>query len=473
MTNLIEKTTLAKAIRDAKRAGEDVWLTDATKQRGVGALRFRARGSSGNGAFYFRYTDSSGKQDSLALGVYDPEGRAGLTLKQARAKYGEWSRLYQGGKRDLRALFEHQEAEERAHIEGAARKRDEAERLAKSGTLSALLDGYVKHLERQGKQAKGDARNIFRLHVKDAFPHLAAMRASEITHKDVSAMLAKLIDRGAGRTAGKLRSYLRAAFAAALQAESDPTVHPDLHGFNLTANPAAIVPAKMLARYNRTRERVLTASELHHFLAGLGKCSGPYADAIMLELLLGGQRAAQLLRVRPADVDMDAGTVTLFDRKGARQQPRVHVLPLTERAAEIVGQYVTLSVDDKPLPYLFTSTGKRNRTGPVHPDTLSELVKEICAGMMKEKTARTPFDHRDLRRTCETMLAAMGISKDYRAQIQSHGLGGVQDRHYDRHAYMDEKRRALEAWDAKLQEIASGKALTNVLPLRKGSRTAA
>jgi len=31
------------------------------------------------------------------------------------------------------------------------------------------------------------------------------------------------------------------------------------------------------------------------------------------------------------------------------------------------------------------------------------------------------------------MLAAMGVSSDVRAQLQSHGLGGVQSRHYDRH----------------------------------------
>ena len=44
------------------------------------------------------------------------------------------------------------------------------------------------------------------------------------------------------------------------------------------------------------------------------------------------------------------------------------------------------------------------------------------------------------------MLAAMGISKDTRAQLLSHGLGGVQGRHYDQHEYMDEKRNALQAW---------------------------
>jgi hypothetical protein len=59
----------------------------------------------------------------------------------------------------------------------------------------------------------------------------------------------------------------------------------------------------------------------------------------------------------------------------------------------------------------------------------------------------------------------MGISRDVRAVLLSHGLGGVQARHYDMHEYADEKRNALEAWDAKLQGIASGKQQTNVLSL--------
>ena len=55
------------------------------------------------------------------------------------------------------------------------------------------------------------------------------------------------------------------------------------------------------------------------------------------------------------------------------------------------------------------------------------------------------------------MLAAMGISKDVRAQLLSHGLGGVQGRHYDQHEYMDEKRNALQAWADRLQALAERK----------------
>lgn len=60
---------------------------------------------------------------------------------------------------------------------------------------------------------------------------------------------------------------------------------------------------------------------------------------------------------------------------------------------------------------------------------------------------------RDLRRTAETHMAALGISSDVRAQIQSHGLGGIQARHYDRHDYMPEKRAALEKWSRRFRNL--------------------
>ena len=449
---------IAKAVRDAKLCSADVWVTDATVQRGVGRLRLRAT-PAGQCAFYFRYSDSSGKQDSIALGTYDGEGRAGLTLHDARTRGGELSKLYQAGKRDLRAYLGHQSAEERASIEEAAKARIEAERQTAAGSLQKLMDAYIEHLKRQKKQAAQDAKNIFRRNVTDEFPQLAAMRAADITHRDISTILAKLIERTAGRTAAKLRSYLRAAFAEAIAAEGEPTAHPDLHGFNLTANPAALVPAKKLSAFNRPRERTLSEAELHGVLTALDKQSGIARDAVLLSLHLGGQRSAQLVRLKPADVDLAARVLTLYDGKGARQIPRVHRLPLTESAAAIVER---LLKQNGEKPFLITLNGKVH----VRTETLSEVITAISAALVAEKIAREPFELRDLRRTCETMLARMGISKDVRAHVLSHGLGGVQARHYDMHDYMDEKRRALEAWEAKLADIASGVQRENVLPMR-------
>jgi len=452
--------TVAKAARDAKEAGTDIWMTDAAKQRGIGRLRLRAS-ANGQTSFYFRYSTASSKQDQIALGIYDRSGAAGLTLGSARARAGELSKLYQSGRHDLRDHLANEAAADRARTAAAARARIEAERQAVAGTLQTLMDGYVAHLTRQGKLAAQDVKNLFRHNVEEAFPHLAAMRAADITHRDIAAILAKMIERKVGRTASKLRSYLRAAFGEALSAEGEPTAHPALLGFALTSNPAALVPARKLAAYNLVRERVLTEAEMHHFLGRLDKQSGVAHDAILLALYLGGQRSAQLLRLKRTDVDLVASEVTLFDGKGSRQQPRKHVLPLTERAAEVVSRLIALN-GEKPYLIVTTSQGKK----PPRSDTLATVVREISAAMVAEGISREPFQMRDLRRTSETMLARMGVSKDVRAHILSHGLGGVQDRVYNRHDYADEKRSALEAWDARLAEIASGVKQTNVVPMR-------
>jgi integrase len=460
---------IAKAVSEAKKTGSDIFRTDGAKARGIGSLRLRAR-PTGQCLLYFRYGNPAGKQDSIPVGVYDITGKTGLTLRKARAKAGELSQLYQAGRKDLRGYLEHQEAQARVSRESAARDRAEAKRQSTAGTFQALFDGYVVQLEQQGRSSAADARNLFRRNVcdPDASPHLAAMPARQITSEDISGILGRVIQRGKGRTAAKLRSYLRAAFAAALAAPYEPTIHPALHGFHLIGNPAAAVPAKGLAQFNVAGERTLNATELQAFLKAVDALSaGLSRDVLWLSLLLGGQRFAQLVRARPQDVDMDELTITLFDPKGARKQPRAHRLPLTERAVMIVKRWLDRALveqdDGSTMPYVFTNNGKV----PIRGETLSGVVSEICAAMLKAKTARAPFTLRDIRRTCETMLAALGVSKDLRAQLQSHGLGGVQDRHYDRHEYMEEKRRALEAWDARLIEIAGGGHGKNVVPLRK------
>lgn len=453
---------IAKAVRDAKKSGDDVWLTDASKARGVGRLRLRAT-PAGVCLFYFRYSDSRGKQDTIPLGSYDRSGKAGLTLKDARAKAGALSKLYQAGQHDLRAYLEHQQAEESARMQTAAKARAEAERQATSGAFHNLCDAYVAHLKRQGKQSCADVRNIFRRNVIDEFPHLAAMKASDITHKDVSVILARMIDRGVGRNTSKCRSYLNAAWVAAIGAEGDPMAHPSLLGFDLTSNPVALVSARKLSVFNRARDRALNETEVHCFLNKLDKRTGIAADAIRLNMHLGGQRAAQLVRVKPQDVDVTAKEVKLLDAKGARKEPRVHRLPLTERAMEIVMRLLAQNGD---RPFLITIDGRV----PTRTETLSKVVTEISGEMVEEGIAREPFGMRDLRRTVETHMARLGITKEVRAHVLSHGLSGVQARHYDRHDYAQEKRHALEVWARELERIKTGAQHTRVVPIARARR---
>ena len=197
-----------------------------------------------------------------------------------------------------------------------------------------------------------------------------------------------------------MRSYLHAAYRLAGVAELDATAPSALLGFGITANPVAVTPT--LAKFNKVGERALGEAELGAYLRELLAHTGIRAStkgALLLSLVLGGQRPEQLLRVTVTDIDLDDGIIQLRDAKGRRQQPRLHVLPVTPLADEVI---------------------------------------------------------RDLRRTAETHMARLGINREIRAQLQSHGMGNIIDRHYLRHQFLDEKRNALFAWERELERLALG-----------------
>jgi integrase len=436
--------------------GKDEWLSDGGA-RGAGRLYLRVQ-PSGRRSFYYRYAGPQNERQSMALGEYSQKGgRACLTLTEARDKAGELSRRYQSGVRDLKG---HLEAEQRAReraLKADEEKARRTEEAAKQGSLRNLLNGYTTHLERAEKTDFRDVKGLFRLHLFEKFPDLADRKASEIKARDLRDVLAKLIDADKGRTAAKLRSYMRAAFSAAIKAENDPAAHSSLMGYGIESNPCDALPA--LSQFNVAGERTLTEEELGLYINGLEFYPKVTRCALKLALYLGGQRPSQLLRVTPADVDLtdDGGEIRIRDGKGARKTPRLHVLPLVGTAREVVQEMMVINSQEK---YLFCNVKDTH----VRIETMSEAVGELSTVLVECGRSKSPFQQRDIRRTCETLLAGMGISKDIRAQLLSHGLGGVQQRNYDRHEYTDEKRAALRAWDAKLEAIRKGKeSVSNVV----------
>ena len=49
-------------------------------------------------------------------------------------------------------------------------------------------------------------------------------------------------------------------------------------------------------------------------------------------------------------------------------------------------------------------------------------------------------------------MAAIGFSVDLGRQLLSHGLGGAQPIHYDKHGNLPEKTAALEKWERHLED---------------------
>jgi hypothetical protein len=75
---------------------------------------------------------------------------------------------------------------------------------------------------------------------------------------------------------------------------------------------------------------------------------------------------------------------------------------------------------------------------------------------MQAGTGIEEFQTKRIRSGIETLLASARISADHGGRLQSHGISGVQARHYDGHDYMDEKRHALETLLNPLQTAPAG-----------------
>lgn len=424
---------MGMTVRALENLAPGEWLTEAGN-RNEGALR--AKGSTHGARFYFRYRDSEGRYDDLPLGSFDTSGKRGLTLIEARERVRALRIRYLAGERDLRAILD-AETREAERLRRESQREAEADQARQSATLGALMGAYVANLKRQGKVSWREVESAARLHIHEAWPSLWATPAERITPDDLLAIVTRLSDAGKLREAGKMRSYVRAAYGAAIKARRQASALPALRDLRLSSNPARdLEPVE--GGTGGTRERALSLSELRAYWRRLASMPGPDGALLRFHLLTGGQRVKQLARLLSGDFDADTRVVRMRDSKGKRKEARVHVVPLIPAALEALQAMAA----PKLGPYLFSIDG--GESGASYFLVQTRIRGIVAAMAVAGELEKGPFTAGDLRRTVETRLAGAGVSQGVRAQLQSHGLSGVQARHYDQHDYLEEKRAALE-----------------------------
>jgi len=412
--------------------------------RGAGRL-VATRLPSETVVFYYRHTKPDGTRDRLSLGPYDPNGRTGLKLAVARAKAGELSRRYVGGDRNLRESLA---VESGAKITAVTHAHQ-----AQTATLGALLQAYVGSLA--GRASQKSVAGSFKRNVENARPDLWARAVVAIGTDDLLDVLAALVHAGKLTSAARLRGHFQAAFASAIRARHDAKASKEMRAVRLSANVARELST--IEGASNARHRALNVSELRHYWRRICELKTHWGAILRVHLLTGGQRVQQLLRATADDLDLVEHTLALSDPKGRRTTPRRHVLPLlpeVEAAIESLTATLPDGTRGRTGPYLFSAAhGAR----PASFSGCSIALAKIAAGMAKAgELDGGLFTIGDLRRTVETRLAALGVARETRAQLQSHGLTGVQAKHYDRHDYMDEKRAAL----VQLHELLTGQSAT-------------
>lgn len=390
-----------------------------------GALQARKQASNAV-AFFWRYSIGS-KSERVPIGLYDPSA-APKSLTPTKKGFSVAAAVRTA---ETLALQHHQHKADGGRPALLAAEREaqriahDAQQQAAQNTLKNLLNDYSDHLEKLGRISHRETRSIFKVHVFDPWPELTLLPAKDVTGEQIADMMRRAMDAGKGRTANKLRSYVRAAYQTAKAARSKASIPIHFKAYNIAQNPVADTEPD--ESQNRPDKNPLSKDEMRKYWQNIKSMPGLKGAVLRLHLLTGGQRIEQLVRLRTKDIFLD--NFLLYDGKGRPgKSPRTHTVPLLAdaftalQACEPKGEFA-----------LSTDGGGTHLAGT----TLSAWAVEAAVGIEEFRTKR-------IRSGVETLLASADISTEIRGRLQSHGIAGVQARHYDGYNYLKEKRRALD-----------------------------
>jgi integrase len=121
---------------------------------------------------------------------------------------------------------------------------------------------------------------------------------------------------------------------------------------------------------------------------------------------------------------------------------------------------------------LFTTTGAKPVSGYYKVrNRIASRIAEIAAEERGEPVEIDHWTFHDLRRTCATGMAKLGVPLRVGEAVLNHisGSGGGIASIYVRHDYAVEKRQALEAWARYVEDLIEGKS-PNVVKLSEAAR---
>ena len=189
----------------------------------------------------------------------------------------------------------------------------------------------------------------------------------------------------------------------------------------------------------------LNSYEIYAFWQAIEKSQLAPDRKITFKLLFatGGQRVREVIQAEWAEFSLSEGLWTLPSSRVKNK--RVHVVPLGSLALSLLQE---LQEYDNQSRHLFPN--QSNPDQPMKDDALAQCLTRM------NKPGVQPFQSRDIRRTCKTLMGKIGITKEVRDRLHNHALDDVSSRHYDRYDYLLEKRSAISKWNDYLSRIIAG-----------------
>lgn len=288
-------------------------------------------------------------------------------------------------------------------------------------TFGSLIDRYIADKESAGRRSTtiGNLKNHLNVH----WLPLHDRPLNGITRADVSKRHRELVTAHGPHAADRARSILSTFFVwAAMESLAD-------------ANP---VENTRTATTPTRRDRVLSNAEI---IAIWRACRDDDFGRIVRLLILTGQRRNEVAGLARTELQLASSVWTLPAARSKNHRP--HEIPLAPMALKILAP----AIEREGRELLF-GDGK---------GAFSGFSKAKAALDKRLSTAAGEWTIHDLRRTCATRMADLGVQPHVVEAVLNHisgskaGVAGI----YNRAAYRDEKRAALNLWAEHVEALVN------------------
>ena len=308
-----------------------------------------------------------------------------------------------------------------AKLEGrdpAAEKR-EAKRQVVADRVVDLLETFIA----QRLSKNRSVAEISRLLRREVGKPWAGRSVHEITKRDVVEIVSAIEQRGAPGAANKtlksIKTFLRWCVGRAI----------------LDRSPAEGVP---LPAREVARDRVLDDRELAQVILAARKIGGPYGGIVEL-LALTGQRREEVAGLQRDELDLAQRIWTI--PKARTKNAKAHILHLSEQALAV------LKRADQREPLVLAPLGTKTFQNFTHAKRLLDQLSGVIGWRLH-----------DLRRTCVSGMARLGVAPHVADKILNHQTGTISGvaAVYQRHEFLAERRAALDLWGAHVGKLLKG-----------------
>jgi integrase len=290
-------------------------------------------------------------------------------------------------------------------------------RTAKVDTFGAIAESYLRIGAKNLRSAALYRRTLERL----VLPEFRDKPIGEIRRSNIASLLDDIVEHNGEVMADLTLAIVRRVFTWHA-ARDDHFVSP------LTKGMARSKPSE------RARSRILTDDELR----AVWTASSPPGDlfgAYVRFLLLTACRRDEAAEMSRTEIKDGVWTIP-----AARYKTGVDTdLPLSAAAINVLEGLPRIGADK----YVFTRDGERPFQG--HSSAKAKL--DTACGF-------ADWVIHDLRRTARSLMSRAGVNADIAEQCLGHKIPGVRGV-YDRHKYLEEKKRAFEALAALVERIVN------------------